>query len=179
MPRVLCLLFDGFEEIETVAPIDLLRRAGVEVVVASMNDGIHLTGRNQITMHADTTLAAVDAAGFDMLLIPGGPGVTALRADGRAAELAKAYAAQNKPVAAICAAPTVLHDAGLLTGRRFTSHRGVSGELPASRLDERVVIDGHLITSQGAATSVEFGMALVNLLCGAEKAKEVAAGIMA
>lgn len=180
MPRVLCLIFEGFEEIETVSPIDLLRRAGVEVMVASLGEDIHVTGRNNITLHADTTLDAVaDAGDFDLLLIPGGPGIATVRSDGRAAALAKVYASKAKPIAAICAAPTVLNDAGLLTGRRFTSHRSVSGELPASALDERVVVDGDLITSRGAATSVEFGIALVERLCGAEKAKDVAAGIMA
>lgn len=177
--RVLCLLFEGFEEIETVAPVDLLRRAGVQVVVASVDDRLQVTGRNHITMHADTTLASIDPLGFDLLLIPGGPGVQALRATGRATELARAYASNDKPVAAICAAPTILKDAGLLEGRRFTSHRGVSNELVESLLDERVVIDGDVITSRGAATAVDFGMALVERLCGAEKAQEVAAGIMA
>ncbi len=180
MSSVLVPITAGFEEIETLAPVDILRRAGVEVVMAALGDSIHVTGRSGITIHADTTLAGIEEAGdFELLLIPGGPHVKAMREDGRVAALARAYAAAGKPVAAICAAPTVLLDAGLLgDGRRFTSHVGVAEELPARIADERVVVDRGIITSQGAATSVEFAMALVRLLCGEEKAAEVARGIM-
>jgi len=177
--RVLCLLFTGFEEIETIAPVDLLRRAGVEVVVASLTGEKLVTGRCDITVQADASLADVAEQEFDLLLIPGGPGVKALRADGRAAKLAQAYAQLGKPVAAICAAPTVLKDAGLLAGKRFTSHAGVLSELPDSLVNERVVEDGCLITSRGAATAVDFGLALVRRLCGEAVASEVAKGIMA
>jgi protein deglycase len=177
--RVLCLLFAGFEEIETVAPVDLLRRAGVEVVVASLNGNKLVTGRCNIPIQADATLAEVADQTFDLLLIPGGPGVKAVREDGRAAQLARSYAEAGKPVAAICAAPTVLKDAGLLSGKRFTSHAGVLQELPESLLKERVVEDGNLITSRGAATAVDFGLALVRRLCGDATAGEVAKGIMA
>jgi 4-methyl-5(b-hydroxyethyl)-thiazole monophosphate biosynthesis len=177
--RVLCLLFPGFEEIETVAPVDLLRRAGVEVVVASVTGDKLVAGRCQITVQADTTLAEVAEQAFDLLLIPGGPGIKAVREDGRAAKLAQAYSQAGKPVAAICAAPTVLKDAGLLAGKRFTSHAGVLSELPESLLKERVVEDGDLVTSRGAATSVDFGLALVRRLCGEAAAAEVSTGIMA
>lgn len=177
--RVLCLLFPGFEEIEAIAPVDLLRRAGVEVVVASLTGEKLVTGRCNVTVQADAALADVAEQDFDLLLIPGGPGIKAVRADGRAAKLAQAYTQAGKPVAAICAAPTVLLDAGLLAGKRFTSHAGVLAELPASQVWERVVEDGHLITSRGAATSVEFGLALVRRLCGDTAVAEVAKGIMA
>ena len=177
--RVLCLLFPGFEEIETVAPVDLLRRAGVEVTVASLGGEKLVTGRCQVTVQADVALASVADQEFDLLLIPGGPGIKAVQEDGRAAQLAQRYAAAGKPVAAICAAPTVLKDAGLLAGRRFTSHAGVLPELPESRVGERVVEDGQLVTSRGAATSIDFGLALVRRLCGEEKLKEVEKGIMA
>lgn len=177
--RVLCLLFPGFEEIETVAPVDLLRRAGVEVVVASLTGEKLVTGRCNVTVQADASLADVAGQDFDLLLIPGGPGIKAVRADGRAAKLAQAYTQAGKPVAAICAAPTVLLDAGLLAGKRFTSHAGVLAELPASQVQERVVEDGNLVTSRGAATSVEFGLALVRRLCGDAAVAEVAKGIMA
>ena len=177
--RVLCLLFTGFEEVETIAPVDLLRRAGVEVVVASLTGEKLVTGRCDITVQADAALADVSEQEFDLLLIPGGPGVKAVRADGRAAKLAQAYAQIGKPVAAICAAPTILKDAGLLAGKRFTSHAGVLAELPESLVSERVVEDGDIITSRGAATAVDFGLALVRRLCGEAAAAEVAKGIMA
>ena len=177
--RVLCLLFPGFEEIETIAPIDLLRRAGVEVVLASLTGEKLVTGRCNITVQADITLAEVAEQPFDLFLIPGGPGIKAVRADRRAARLARVYADAGKPVAAICAAPTVLQDAGLLAGKRFTSHAGVLPELPDSQVQERVVEDGNLITSRGAATSIEFGLALVRRLCGDATVAEVSKGIMA
>lgn len=177
--RVLCVLFPGFEEIETIAPVDLLRRAGVEVVVASLNGEKLVTGRCDITVQADARWADVAEGEFDLFLIPGGPGIKAVRADGRVAGLAARYAEAGKPVAAICAAPTVLKDAGLLAGRRFTSHAGVLPELPESKVQERVVEDGNLITSRGAGTSVEFGLALVRRLCGEATLAEVSKGIMA
>src|SRR6266850_1572185 len=128
--RVLCLLAPGFEEIETVTPIDLLRRAGAEVVVASLNGEPSVTGRSQLTLQADAALADVADEEFDILLVPGGPGVHALRADGRPAKLAKAFHQAGKIVAAICAGPAVLKDANLLENRKFTAHFSVYEELP-------------------------------------------------
>lgn len=177
MKRVLCLLIDGFEEIETVTPVDVLRRAGAEVVIASLNHKT-ATGRCGIRVEADVLLAETETTGFDLLLIPGGPGVGDLRADGRAAVLAKDFASAGKPVAAICAAPLVLMDAGLLTGKRFTAYQSVRAELGGGE-DQRVVIDGNLITSRGAGTALDFALALVSHLIGPETADQVAAEIMA
>jgi len=177
--RVLCLLFPGFEEVEALAPVDVLRRAGVEVVLASLTGEKLVTGRCNISVQSDASLAEVADQAFDLLLIPGGPGVKAVRTDGRAAKLAQSYAQAGKPIAAICAAPTVLNDAGLLAGKRFTSHSSVVTEIPESLQNERVVEDGNLITSRGAATAVEFGLALVRRLCGDAIAADVAKGIMA
>jgi 4-methyl-5(b-hydroxyethyl)-thiazole monophosphate biosynthesis len=175
---ILCILVPGFEEIETIAPIDLLRRAGATVTIASLTGEKLVAGRCNITIQAEVALAEVTAPDFDMLLLPGGPGVKALRADGRPAQLAKAYAQAGKPVAAICAAPTVLADAGLLAGKRFTAHFSVHGELPQVLANERVVVDGNLITSRGAGTAVDFGLALVRHLFGDTAAQEVAKAIM-
>lgn len=180
MPKkVLCLLAPGFEEIETIAPIDLLRRAGAEVTTASLTGDMQVTGRCGITVHADAALTDVVALDYDLLLIPGGPGVKALRADGRPAALAREYAQNGKLVAAICAAPTVLADAGLLAGKRFTAHFSAHSELTQALADERVVEDGNIITSRGAGTAVEFGLALVRRLFGEAAAHEVAKAIMA
>lgn len=181
MPTVLAILAEGFEEIETVAPIDLLRRAGADVTVAALGDGIHVTGRSGLTLHADMTLTAVIAAprDFDCVFLPGGPGVKHLRADPRVRALVLRQHAAARWLAAICAAPTVLHDAGLLAGRRFTAHFSVAGELPALLADERVVIDGHLLTSRGAGTALEFGLLLVEKLFSIEKSKELTRAICA
>jgi 4-methyl-5(b-hydroxyethyl)-thiazole monophosphate biosynthesis len=178
-PRVLCLAVTGFEEIEMIAPVDLLRRAGAEVVIASVDGERLVKGRCGVVVQADAALADVPETGWDLVLIPGGPGVKALREDGRAARLARAQSEAGRPVAAICAAPTVLKDAGLLSGRRYTAHFSVKDELPGILADERVVEDGHVITSRGAGTAVDFGLALVRRLFDAAKADEVARAIMA
>jgi len=177
--RVLCLLAEGFEEIETVTPVDLLRRAGADVVLAALGGDSLVAGRCGIVLRADAPLADLDPSAFDLLLIPGGPAVKVMRADGRPATLAKEFAAAGKLLGAICAAPLVLHDAGLLTGRRYTAHDSSYGELTEARAEERVVEDGHIITSRGAGTALDFGLALVRHLFGAEKAREVAKAIMA
>lgn len=177
MPTVLAILAEGFEEIEAVTPIDLLRRAGVEVTVAALADGIHVTGRSGLTMHADTTLAAAEAREFDCLFLPGGPGVKPLRADPRVRALALRHHAAGRWLAAICAAPAVLHDAGLLAGRRYTAHFSVANELPAILAHERVVEDGRLLTARGAGTAIDFGLLLVAKLLSPAKAAEVAQSI--
>jgi 4-methyl-5(b-hydroxyethyl)-thiazole monophosphate biosynthesis len=177
--RVLCLLAPGFEEIETVTPIDLLRRAGAEVIVASVQGEPSVTGRSQITLQADAALADVADQDFDLLLVPGGPGVKALRSDGRPARLAEAFHRSGRLVAAICAGPAVLKDAQLLENKRFTAHFSVYEELPGALAEERVVRDGTILTSRGAGTAVDFGLALVQALFGQQKADEIARAIMA
>lgn len=176
--RVLVPLAPGFEEIETLAPVDLLRRAGAEVVLAALTPERLVVGRCGVTVQADAILDAVANESWDLLLIPGGPGVKALRADGRPAALARAQTLQGRPVAAICAAPTVLADAGLLTGRRYTAHFSVHAELKEALGGERTVEDGPIITSRGAGTAVDFGLVLVRRLYGEAKAAEIAAAIM-
>jgi 4-methyl-5(b-hydroxyethyl)-thiazole monophosphate biosynthesis len=181
MPTVLAILPEGFEELEAVAPVDVLRRAGCTVTLAALCPGIHVTGRNGITIHADAPLAAlpVEAALFDCLFLPGGPGVQHLRASPVVRELVARHHAAGKLLAAICAAPAVLHDAGLLAGRRYTAHPSVATELPSILADERVVRDGNLLTSRGAGTALDFGLAIVSALVSAEKAAEIHAAIRA
>jgi len=179
MPSVLAILAEGFEEIEALTPIDLLRRAGASVTVAALGEGIHVSGRSGITVHADTTLAAVETLAFDCILLPGGPGVKHLRADGRVRRLLERQHQAEGWIAAICAAPAVLHDAGLLQGRRYTAHFSVANELPNILAAERVVIDGRLITSRGAGTALDFGLALVEHFFGRDKAAEIGRSICA
>ena len=146
--------------------------------MAVVGEGIHVTGRNGIVLHGDKNLSDVADQAFDLLLIPGGAAVSALRQDGMAAALAKSFIAAGKPVAAICAGPLVLEDAGLLEGKRFTAHFSTANELPGAQVGERVVEDGHLITSRGAGTALEFGLALVDRLFGEAKEEEIARAIM-
>jgi 4-methyl-5(b-hydroxyethyl)-thiazole monophosphate biosynthesis len=178
MATALLILPEGFEEIEAVTPIDLLRRAGVVVTVAALGDGIHVTGRCGVTVHADLPLSAVAAdASFDAVILPGGPGVRHLRADPRVRERLLRQHGAGGWVAAICAAPAVLADAGLLAGRRYTAHFSVAADLPSLLSEESVVVDGRILTSRGAGTSLAFGLALVELLVSSNKRQEVAAAI--
>src|SRR5882762_4084496 len=100
MPTVLAILADGFEEIEATTPIDLLRRAGAEVTAAALAEGIHVTGRSGLTLHADTRLTAALSRDFDCVFLPGGPGVKNLRADPRVCELVQRQAAVGRWLAA-------------------------------------------------------------------------------
>jgi 4-methyl-5(b-hydroxyethyl)-thiazole monophosphate biosynthesis len=183
MRTVLAILPEGFEELESVAPIDLLRRAGVHVTVASLGEDPRVTGRNALVLHADTSLAAVladpHATPFDCIFLPGGPGVKHLRADPRVPALVAAQAAAGRYVAAICAAPTVLFDAGVLAHRRFTAHFSVASELPGLVADERVVADGPILTSRGAGTAIDLGLLLVATLCTPAVRDEIARSICA
>ncbi len=179
MPSVLAILATGFEEIEALTPIDLLRRADVEVITAALGESIHVTGRSGVTLHADTTLAALGERDFDCIFLPGGPGVAHLRADPRVRALILRQHTAGRWLAAICAAPTILHDAGLLNGRRYTAHFSVAAELPANLSAERTVTDGRLLTSRGAGTSLDFALLLVASLVSHEKSREIAQSIAA
>ena len=177
MATALVILAEGFEEIEAFTPVDLLRRAGVEVTVASLVENRHATGRSGITAHADCALGSVQEKIFDLLFLPGGPGVKQLRADPRVRELVLRHRAADCWLAAICAAPAVLHDAGLLAGRRYTAHFSVADELPNILSEARVVTDGKITTSRGAGTAMEFGLHLVGLLTSPTRAQEIGKAI--
>ena len=177
MPSVLVPLPSDFEELEAVAPIDLLRRAGAEVVIASLSEQLNVTGRNGIRLIADTTLSAALERNFDCLLPPGGPGVQHLRANPRVIERVQRQSRDGHWIAAICAAPTVLKDAGLIPGIRFTAHPSVASELPGLISDQRVVRDGRIITSRGAGTAIDFGLEVVSALYGEAVAQSVSTSI--
>ncbi len=177
MSTALVLLAEGVEEIEAITPVDLLRRAGIDVTLASLSDQRHVTGRSGITLHADAALSEIGGRLFDLLFLPGGPGVKNLRADPRVDATVRAHAAAGKWVAAICAAPTVLNAAGLLDGRRYTAHFSVAGELPRILAGERVVADGNILTSRGAGTALDLGLLLVEKLVSVEKAGDIARSI--
>jgi 4-methyl-5(b-hydroxyethyl)-thiazole monophosphate biosynthesis len=178
MPRVLVPLAEGFEEIEAVTVVDLFRRAGVEVQTAALA-ARDVTGSHGITIRADTALDAVTAADYDMIVLPGGmPGAEHLKRDPRVIALLQAFAAEGRYTAAICAAPAVLAHAGLLAGRAATGFPGflTADSAPGLRLcDDPVVIDGRVVTSRGAGTAMEFGLALVELLVGPEVRQPVEA----
>ena len=176
MARVLVPLPEGFEEIEAVTVVDLLRRAGVEVRTASLA-GRQVTGSHGIRIEADITIDAVDAADYDMIVLPGGmPGADHLKNDARVVSLLQRFASAGRYTAAICAAPGVLAHAGLLEGRTATSFPGFlrPDSAPGLQLtDAPVVVDGTVITSRGPGTAIEFSLALIELLVGRETALAV------
>ena len=181
MTKVLVILAEGFEEIEAVTPIDVLRRAGAEVVAAGLADG-PVKGSRGISILPDAPLSDVEEEEFDLLVLPGGlPGATNLRDDPRVKGLIERTLAANGTVGAICAAPaTVLSTHGFLAGRRATCHPNLAEDMVQGELvDERVVVDGNIVTSKGPGTAMEFALTLVAELYGPDKAEEVNAPMFA
>ena len=164
---VLVPLADGFEEIEAVTVIDLLRRADIPVTTAAL-DALEVTGSHGITMHADRTLDEALASDFEMVVLPGGmPGAANLENDSRVTELLTAMANSERFTAAICAAPRVLARAGLLEGRTATSYPGfLDGETGIRYSEQPVVTDGKILTSRGPGTAMDFALALIETLRG-------------
>jgi 4-methyl-5(b-hydroxyethyl)-thiazole monophosphate biosynthesis len=175
MPNVLIPLANGVEEMEAVIMIDVLRRAQWKVVTAGIDDGV-VTASRGVRLVPDQPWANLDPSEFDVLMIPGGgPGVERLLKEPRFLETIREFSRAGKWIGAICAAPLTLQAAGILQGKRVTCHPAVAASLTATpRLDDRVVVDGHLVTSQGPGTSMEFALTLVRLVDGTEKARSLA-----
>lgn len=178
MPKVLVPLAQGCEEIEAATIIDILRRAGIEVVSAGL-DAHPVRASRGVVLLPDTTLDAALGHDYDMIVLPGGqPGTNNLKADARILELVKRMEQQGKYVAAICAAPAVLATAGLLDGKRATSFPGALNPFPQVQQQHAAVVeDGKLITSRGPGTAMDFALVLVEQLAGRAKRMEVEAGL--
>lgn len=176
MARVLVPLATGFEEIEAVTVIDILRRAGIDVVVASLEPG-PVQGSHGITIAADQDLSTVMDQHFDMVALPGGmPGAANLQRDPRIISLLQSTAGHGGAIAAICAAPMVLAAAGLLQGYRATSYPGFLDSAAAQGTvisNEAVVSDGNRVTSRGPGTAMDFALALVENLLGSKSRQAV------
>jgi 4-methyl-5(b-hydroxyethyl)-thiazole monophosphate biosynthesis len=172
MATALVLLAPGFEEIEAVTIVDVLRRGEVAVTTASLA-GKHVQGSHDIVLEADVLLEAVSVDDYDALVLPGGPGAKTLREDARAQAVIARASAAGKLVAAVCAAPTALEVAGVLSGKRATVYPG--NQLPSAQLvEESVVEDGNVITSRGPGTTMAFALKVVERLSGAAIAKTTA-----
>lgn len=175
-PTAHVIVSNGIEELETIAPVDCLRRAGVDVTIASAEADLTVTGRNGIRIVADTMLDSLPDE-CDLLLIPGGPSHAAMAEDERILERLRKQDASGRWIGSICAGPVVLQRAGVLEGRAFTSFPGTRDILPSRDPSRKVVRDGNMITSQGAGTATGFAIALVEALCGRESAESVASSI--
>ncbi|MCL2446114.1 MAG: DJ-1/PfpI family protein [Oscillospiraceae bacterium] len=167
-------LADGFEEIEAIAPIDLLRRAGVEVRAVGIDKMV--TGSHGIAVQCD--VAHCDVSACTGIILPGGPGHKLLAQSPVVRNCLAAVAERGGMLAAICAAPSILGEQGYLQGKRATCYPGFEDKLTgATVVDAPVVTDGNVITAKAAGASIEFGLACVEYLCGKEKADEVATQI--
>ena len=173
---VYMLLGTGFEETEAIAPLDLLRRAGVQVRTVGLNGKI-IYGSHVIGVEADMEIGQLDTADLEMIILPGGlGGVASCRACAPAMDALKAAWDAGKYVAAICAGPTVLADLGITAGMNATCYPGCEGGMgSAIMIDEAaVVIDENLITGTSAGCAIPFGLALVEALKGTEEAQRIA-----
>lgn len=180
MKKVFIFLADGFEEIEAIGTVDVLRRGGLDVTTVSIYGRWEITGAHQVTVLADKLFSDVDFSDGDLLVLPGGmPGASNLNAHEGLKELLKDYNAQGKKLAAICAAPIVLGGLGLLEGKQATCYPGFETQLTgAEYVKEPVVIDGNITTGRGPGFAVDFGLSLVAQLQGQTMANEVAAGML-
>jgi len=164
-------LADGFEEIEALTIIDVLRRAGLKVETVGVV-GSTITGAHGVRVIADKRLMEI-SEDYDAIVLPGGsPGYINLSRTAKILEILKKMNEQGKIVAAICGSPAVLAKAGILENKKATIYPGMERELPRPRA-ERVVVDGNIITSQAAGTTMEFALKLVEILVNKEKASEL------
>lgn len=180
--KVLVPIAEGFEEIEAVSIIDVLRRAGIEVLVRSLDDNLEVTGANGITLKADAPLGDLTADELDMVVLPGGWGGTdRLAADEKVQSLLKAMDAKGKQIGAICAAPFALNAAGVLK-EKYTCYPSVEEQIRTEGYlgdAQQVVEDANVMTSRGPGTAICFGLQIVKKLVGEETFEALRSGLLA
>lgn len=180
MKKIYVFLADGFEEIEALTVVDLLRRAQLEVVTVSIKEETQVMGSHRIPVLADAVFSQTDCSDGELLFLPGGAvGTQNLGNCQPLLELVKTYAAQGRKVAAICAAPTILAKLGLLDGRKATCYPSMMEELAgAEKTTDPVAVDGNFTTSRGLGTAIDFALELIAQLISPEKTKEIAQSIV-
>ena len=164
--KVLALVFNGFEEEEAMAPFALLRRAKIDLTIASYKDTV--TGCHNITLANVTPLETINYKDYDCLLLPGGPHYKIISNDDKILEIIKYYAENNKPLAAICASPTIIGGLGYLKNKNYTCFTSMNSDFGGTYHDDGVVVDGNLITGKSVAYSLDFAYAIIKLLAGEE-----------
>ena len=177
---VYMLLGTGFEETEAIAPLDLLRRAGIDVLTVGIN-GKTVYGGHNIGINADILLAEMDLTSMDMIILPGGlGGVASVRASKEAMDALQFAWENEKFVAAICAGPTVLADLGITAGKKATCYPGCEAGMGRAVMQENVpcIRDGNLITGTSAGCAIPFGLALIEALKGKQAADTIAEQIV-
>lgn len=180
MKKVLVALAPGFEEIETITVVDILRRAGARVVLAATIEG-PVEGSRGVTVLPDTLIDQVDDREFDLVVLPGGqPGTENLQNSETVMTIIQNMHQSHKLIAAICAAPTILYSAGILKNTAVTSHPSVKVQLEGINYsEERVVVDGNIVTSRSPGTALEFALKLAEILFGTDRRDTVNQGVMA
>ena len=170
--KVYIFLADGFEDIEGLTVVDLMRRAGITITTVSIKNTKQITTAHGITMLTDTTFREADFSDADMLVLPGGqPGTTYLGGFEPLTDLVKSFYNNGGKIAAICAAPTIFAEIGLLHGKKATAYPAcMDGLGDAVKSEEKVVIDGNITTSRGLGTAIDFALSLISQLLGQEKA---------
>ena len=173
-------LADGFEEIEGLTVVDILRRAGVCVETVSASSKLEVCGAHQIRVKADVVFEEADFSQTDLLVLPGGmPGTVNLNAHEGLKKLLLKYDKEEKYVSAICAAPSVLGGLGILKGRRACCYPSFEEKLTGAVVCyDEVAKDGHVVTSRGMGTAIPFALSLTALLCGEDKAEEIKNSIL-
>ncbi|MBM6948241.1 DJ-1 family glyoxalase III [Mordavella massiliensis] len=180
MKKAAVLLADGFEEIEALTAVDLLRRARIYVDTISISDDYMVNGSHGINVQTEDLFAEVDFGEFDMLVLPGGmPGTANLDAHDGVRRVVREFCEKGKYVGAICAAPSILGNMGLLKGKRGTCFPAFEDRMSGAVLVKAPVVqDGNIITSRGMGTAIEFGLKLVEVLTDKAKADEIAQSII-
>ena len=180
MSRVAIFFADGFEEIEALTPVDILRRGGIDTVTVSIGEDLTIHGSHNIDIKADIRISELDFDSVDMIVLPGGKiGHQNLEACKALTDKIAEFNEAGKFVAAICAAPTILGRMGILKGHDATCYGGMEAALEgANKLTDSVVVSGNIITSRGPATTIPFALKLAELLNGKEKAGAVAKGML-
>ncbi len=177
--RVLIPLAEGVEELEAVTIIDVLRRGGIDVTSAAIGNALTVVCARGVSLLADAKWADLSPADFDVLVLPGGGrGTEALANDARVLDAVRTFHAEEKLVAAVCAAPTVLAKAGILKGHKATCYPTCAPLLGTAYDEAPVIADGNIITSQGPGTAMLFALVLVQHLVGERIAHQVADGLL-
>ena len=180
MSKVYIFLADGFEDIEGLTVVDLMRRAGIDIQTVSIKDTREVQTSQGISMLTDRIFTETDFSDADMLVLPGGmPGTKYLGAYRPLTDLLTDFYHKGGKVAAICAAPSVFAQLGFLEGRKATSYPSFMEKLTgAVTTEEAVAVDGNVTTSRGLGTAIDFALSLIVQLCGEEKAEEIAASVV-
>ena len=169
--KICVICSDGVEEMELIVPIDIFRRAGIVSEIISAEATPSVTSAHNVVIVADGMLADVNVDDFGVLVVPGGP--SSFKKQPLRVELVRQFYKKNKLICAICAAPIILHEAGVLDGKKFCCHPCVYDSLKAANRDARVVVDENLITAKGPGVAAEFALEIVRYTKGDPAANKV------